>query len=176
MQEGYEWLWDEKSPKILKEALNCHGVYEFKGDENNPLIIEWAKEIGGWIGGWYREDSIPWCGLFVGICAKRAGFPHGQKLLSARAWLDWGQKVEKPMLGDVLVFSRGGGGHVGIYVGEDGAAYHVLGGNQSDAVNITRIARSRLIGARRCKWKIKQPKNVRVIKLAKHGSISTNES
>jgi cell wall-associated NlpC family hydrolase len=36
------------------------------------------------------------------------------------------------MLGDVLVFRRGGGGHVALYVGEDEEAFHVLGGNQAD--------------------------------------------
>jgi hypothetical protein len=41
----------------------------------------------------------------------------------------------------VLVFERPGGGHVGYYFGEDATAYHVLGGNQGDAVTIARIAR-----------------------------------
>jgi hypothetical protein len=43
-------------------------------------------------------------------------------------------------LGDVLAFVRNGGGHVGLYVDEDASAYHVLGGNQSDRVSITRVA------------------------------------
>jgi len=176
LDDQYKWLLWEKSPKILVEALNCYGVYEFSGEENNPLIIEWAKEIGGWIGGWYTEDSIPWCGLFVGICAKRAGFPHSQKMLSARSWVEWGRESDKPSLGDVLVFSRSGGGHVGFYVGEDDEFYHVLGGNQSDAVNIMRIRKSRLISARRCEWRVRQPENVRVIKLSGRGNISENES
>lgn len=36
------------------------------------------------------------------------------------------------------------GGDVALYVGEDAGAYHCLGGNQSDKVCITRIAKSRL--------------------------------
>jgi hypothetical protein len=50
--------------------------------------------------------------------------------------------------GAVLVFEREGGGHVGFYVGEDSTHYHVLGGNQGDAVSIVRIARSRSIARR----------------------------
>ena len=80
------------------------------------------------------------------------------------------------MLGDVLVFARGKSGHVGIYVGEDASAFHVLGGNQSDRVMIKRIAKARLLGVRRCPWRINQPGNVRVVRLSGGGSLSTNEA
>ena len=79
------------------------------------------------------------------------------------------------MFGDILVFSRGNGGHVGFYVGEDDTCYHVLGGNQSNMVNVTRILKSRCISIRRCSWKISQPLNVKVVKLSPNGIISTNE-
>ena len=71
------------------------------------------------------------------------------------------------MLGHILTFTRNGGGHVGIYVGEDTTCYHVLGGNQSNQVNVMRIEKSRLSQARRTAWKIAQPSNVRVVKLEK---------
>jgi cell wall-associated NlpC family hydrolase len=80
------------------------------------------------------------------------------------------------MLGDVLTFKRDGGGHVGIYVGEDDKHYHVLGGNQGNSVSISRIAKTRLYKARRTTWKIAQPANVRVVKLEAKGVITTNEA
>jgi cell wall-associated NlpC family hydrolase len=80
------------------------------------------------------------------------------------------------MFGDVLTFRRNGGGHVGIYVGEDDVCYHVLGGNQSNMVNITRIEKKRCAGIRRTNWRIKQPSNVRVIKVNASGFISKNEA
>jgi cell wall-associated NlpC family hydrolase len=80
------------------------------------------------------------------------------------------------MLGDVLVFKRQGGGHVGLYVGEDKDAYHVLGGNQSDSVSITRILKDRLHAARRCTWKTAQPANVRRVFLSGSGAVSQNEA
>jgi hypothetical protein len=80
------------------------------------------------------------------------------------------------MLGDVLTFKRNGGGHVGLYVGEDRTHYHVLGGNQNNQVNVMRIAKTRLHQARRTAWKIAQPSNVRKIELSNKGIISTNEA
>lgn len=172
----YQWLSKEPGPNILLEALKLHGTKEIKGVEHNPVILGWAQEIGGWIATFYKEDEIPWCGLFTAICAKRAGFPFNQKALSAKEWLNWGTQVTSPMLGDILVFGREGGGHVGLYVGEDDTAYHVLGGNQSDMVCISRIAKSRFLGARRCTWKHGQPKNVRPVRLAAAGGLSQNEA
>jgi len=63
-----------------------------------------------------------------------------------------------------------------MYVGEDDEAYHVLGGNQSDQVMIKRIAKSRLLGVRRCPWRVNQPSNVRVVRLAAGGALSHNEA
>jgi hypothetical protein len=61
-------------------------------------------------------------------------------------------------------------------VGEDEAAYHVLGGNQSDCVCITRIAKARLYAIRRSNFKVAQPKNVRQIMLSIGGKLSENEA
>ena len=77
--------------------------------------------------------------------------------------------------GDVLVFKRKGGGHVGLYVGHDASAFHVLGGNQSDRVSITRLSRNRLVAVRRPAYRA-QPANVRPIPLAASGSLSVNEA
>jgi hypothetical protein len=91
-------------------------------------------------------------------------------------WNKFGNVAQVPMLGDVLTFTRNGGGHVGIYVGEDTTCYHVLGGNQNNQVNVMRIEKSRLSQARRTAWKIAQPSNVRVVKLETKGEISQNEA
>jgi len=85
-------------------------------------------------------------------------------------------RINPPMLGDILTFTRKGGGHVGLYVGEDETHYHVHGGNQSDSVSFTRIAKTRFYEARRTKWKWSQPKNIRRIFLDGVGRISENEA
>ena len=68
-----------------------------------------------------------------------------------------------------------GGGHVGLYVGEDASSYFTLGGNQGDAVSIVRITKDRCIGVRRI-YAIGKPANVRPIKLAANGALSKNEA
>jgi len=170
---GYSWLAKEPGPKMLVEALKLYGLHEAPGAVNNPTIMGWAKELG--VDGSYREDAVPWCGLFMGIVAKRADKKPPGILLRALAWADFGTEAKVPMLGDVMTFKRDGGGHVGLYVGEDDKAFHILGGNQSDQVCVTRIDRGRLFKARRPEYKI-QPANVRVVKLAATGSLSTNEA
>lgn len=170
----YAWLAKEPGPKMLLEALKLHGTLERPGAADNPTIIAWAKEIGVYPA--YGHDSVPWCGLFIGVCAKRSGWPVDGTPLWALSWSDWGVKAERPMLGDVLTFKRPGGGHVALYVGEDATSYHCLGGNQSDQVNVTRIAKSRLYAARHPAWKIGSPEYRRVIKMAASGSVSSNEA
>ena len=98
----------------------------------------------------YNADDVPWCGVFVAQCLDEANIASPPFAVRARSWADWGanRRPERLAPGAVLLFEREGGGHVGFYVGEDDAAYHVLGGNQGDAVSIARIAKARLIASR----------------------------
>lgn len=168
----YTFLTSEPGPKMLVEALKLYGTKEQPGDMDNPEILGWANETG--LSRIYSHDSIPWCGTFMAVVAQRAGKVFPAYPLWALNWTKFGVKVDRPMLGDVIVFKRPSGGHVGIYVGEDATTWHVLGGNQSDAVTIARIAKSRAVAYRRPVYSI-QPANVRVIKMAANGPISVNE-
>lgn len=165
---------------MLREALRTLGTLETPGPGNSPTILGWWGELGASLRrvygqNFYSKDSIPWCGLWLAIVAKRAGKPVPRLFLSAKQWAEWGDPVYAAKLGDVLVFSRDGGGHVGLYVGEDETAYHVLGGNQSDAVNVTRISKARLYAARNF-YAIGQPANCRQIFLRPDGDLSENEA
>ena len=169
----YKYLTAPGVPKLITEAYKLLGVKEIKGDKHNPDILKWAELTG--LKNVYKADEIPWCGLYVAYVCVMADKEPVKDPLWARNWLKFGTKEPVAMLGDILVFSRGTGGHVGFYVGEDSTAYHVLGGNQGDSVSITRILKSRLLGARRPEWKIAQPQGVRVITLGASGPISKNE-
>jgi hypothetical protein len=97
--------------------------------------------------------------------------------LGARNWQPWGQSTD-PVLGATLVFWRvsrsSWQGHVGFYHGEDDTHFHVLGGNQSNAVTVTRIAKDRLLSSR---WPIGVPVTGRRIHLTPSGvPISNNEA
>lgn len=172
----YAWLQQEGAPKMIVEALKEYGTIEAPGAANNQKIIDWASEVGGSVDDVYKADSIPWCGLFMAVIAKRAGKEAPKSPLWALSWSNFGVGVEEAMLGDVLVFVRKGGGHVALYVAEDSKAYHTLGGNQSDQVCITRMPKERLYAIRRPIYSIAQPGNVRKIFMDSTGVISTNES
>src|ERR1044072_4628970 len=177
LPQKYSWLLKEGAPKTLVEALRHYGILEKVGKGSNPDINQWAKEVG--VSGWYTDDDIPWCGLFVGVVAKRCGYPFSSaKLLAAKEWANWGIgiKPENAKLWDVLVFVRPGGGHVGFYVGENEKAYLVYGGNQSNAVGFAWIEKSRLFAVRRGTYKIGEPGNVRKIILSETGELSKNEA
>jgi len=176
MDSKYKWLEQEGAPTMLVEALKYNGLKEVVGVKDNPTILSWAKTLGIT---WYNSDSQAWCGLFVGWVAYNCGYAFDKnKLLAAREWIKWGEEVVKgrEMLWDVLVFVREGGGHVGFYVAEDDTSFCVYGGNQSDAVGFTWIAKSRLLGARRPKYKVGEPANVRQIHMTRDGKLSTNEA
>lgn len=176
LPKQYGYLNGTTSPRVIKEALGLYGIVEAPGPLNNPIILGWAQEVGPNVGMYYSEDATPWCGLFAAVCVKRAGFETPKIAVRAKAWADWGNPAPRAALGDVLVFDRAGGGHVGFYIGEDATCYHVLGGNQSDQVNIARIEKARCVAARRCPWKVAQPAGVIPITLAAHGAVSKNEA
>lgn len=184
----YRWLEAEPGPLMIVEALKEYGTLEAPGAADNPKIIGWQAELeaaglGRVYAGVYRHDAIPWCGLFMAIIAHRANTERRaernppQIYLAALQWASFGKTVPKAAaaLGDVLVFKRKGGGHVGLYVGHDASAFHVLGGNQSDRVSITRLSRNRLVAVRRPAYRV-QPANVRPVPLAQSGSLSVNEA
>jgi uncharacterized protein (TIGR02594 family) len=172
LPEKYQWLNKEGAPRMLVEMLNIYGVVESPGDPDNPTILSWAKELGL---ASYKHDSIPWCGLAMAVAVKRAGKEVVKDPLWAANWLNFGIKVKDAMLSDVLVFKRTGGNHVALYVGEDEACYHIIGGNQGDKVSIIRIAKNRMTGIRRPIYTVAQPSNVRKINLAASGEVSVNE-
>ena len=171
---NYSFLKNETAPKLLVEAYKLLGIKETLGKDNNPTILKWAEVLG--LKNVYTSDEIPWCGLFLSYVCHKAGKEVVKDPLWARNWVKFGTKETTAMLGDILVFSRGNSGHVGIYVGEDEKAYHVLGGNQGDMVSIVRITKVRCISIRRTIWSVAQPENVRVIKLNGTGLISENEA
>jgi len=173
LPKSYEWLSYEDGPRHLMKAIELFGTEEIVGPKHNPVILAWAKETG--LDKIYVSDETPWCGLFVATCLKRAGREIVATPLWALSWNKWGVEVKQPMLGDVLTFTRTGGGHVGFYVGEDATAYHVLGGNQGNKVSIVRIAKSRLSQARRPQY-TNQPVNIRKVVISSSGSLSTNEA
>lgn len=160
-------------PRIVQKGLELMGTAEIPGKKSNPVIMEWARSLG--IHSIYVNDDIAWCGLFMAYVVAETGREPVTNPLWARNWAQWGVPADKPKLGDVLVFARKSGGHVGIYIAEDPVAYHVLGGNQGNMVSITRILKNRMVAARRPAY-INQPASVNTYYVSAGGSLSTNEA
>jgi uncharacterized protein (TIGR02594 family) len=131
------------------EAWRLIGVTETSGAGNNKLILKWAEDLDIP----YSEDETPWCGLFVAHCigSQMPDEPLPDNPLGARSWQRFGSHVT-PQPGAVMVFWRkslsSGMGHVGFYAGEDEDFYHILGGNQSDKVCVTRVPKARFLDSR----------------------------
>lgn len=130
-----------------KKVFGFHELYD------KPALSEWLRSDGKFLG---DPSKLPWCGDYTETAIKNS-LPNevftgavGKNPYWARNWLQFGIELRMPLYGCVLVFGRKGGGHVGFAIGEDASHYYVLGGNQSNAVNITRITKSRLLpgGAR----------------------------
>lgn len=175
MKEVLNLLKTIALPKMVREAMALYGTLESMGNKNNPVIIAWDKETNTKDDNWYKEDSTPWCGLFMAVVAQRAGKEVPPQCLRALAWADFGVSVPVAMLGDVLVFKRKGGGHVGIYTAEDKENYFVLGGNQGDKVSIVKIAKNRIFAIRRPVYAIGQPESVKRYFVNAVGGVSENE-
>ena len=139
-----------KEPAWLAAARAKLGTRELPGPTHNSKLLAFLNSARAFNGVVWRDDEMPWCGGFVAACLLAAGVEPVKIAARAKSWAAWGANLRVTHLapGAVLVFGREGGGHVGFYVGEDDRAFHVLGGNQSNAVTITRIGKTRLIAAR----------------------------
>ena len=110
-------------------------IHEVRGGEN-PRILEYlrATDIGA---PYNREHETAWCSAFANWCMQQVGF-KGTRSAAALSWADWGKDVtDEPPMGAIVVFDHGNGsGHVGFFIRGNDNGLFVLGGNQSDAVNV----------------------------------------
>jgi len=136
------------APPWLSLARSFIGTRETVGPKHSPIIMGWIKEVGAKVlGVQVNDDETPWCGTFMALLMKRMGLTAPLIAVRAASWGragNWGRELLAPRLGCILVFTRDGGGHVGLYLGEDDTHYHVLGGNQSNSVSIMKLAKGRL--------------------------------
>lgn len=145
--------------KPFEIALTQFGIKELPGTTvNNPNILYYFHVIGH---KWVQDDETSWCSAFVNYCHKICGYEYSGKL-DARSWLGVGEVIKEPEVGDVVIFWRedekSWKGHVGFYIGEDNKSgdIYVLGGNQSNEVNISPYSKRKLLGYRRPKVKAPQ--------------------
>ena len=157
-------------PAWLAEAKKHIGTAEVPGKQHNSKILGWLRALKAW----WSDDETPWCGTFVAHCLQQSGLPVAKNWFRAKDWATYGSNLRSTHVapGAILVFARKGGGHVGFYVGEDNVYYHVLGGNQSNSVNVMRIAKMRCVAIR---WPKDQPVLGGPVRLS-GGAVSVDEA
>ena len=128
-------------------ALSEVGVKEFPGNGDNPRIVEYLTSTN-LSSPSDSNDETKWCSAFVNWCVERAGY-EGTDSAWALSWLNWGKKATSPRHGCIVVLKPGPDSrHVGFYIGDAASKIKVLGGNQSDAVNVTKYSKSAVVGYR----------------------------
>jgi len=130
---------------LLEFAKTQLGIKEIVGKDNNPAIVNYAKESGF---KWVNDDETPWCSIFINWVCMKVDYERSE-LATARSWLNVGIPLKKPVFGCICIFKRGNSswqGHVGIFDGEDDTHIYLLGGNQSNSVNIKKYPKYKLLG------------------------------
>ena len=144
---------------LVYTAAQFIGLEEVDGPGSNPIILNWIREI---FPGWRDDSTLAWCSVFMNIMARMCGLENVMRLSTpglAQGWLRVGEPIELKDIqcGDVGIWRRGGPGsgkgHVGIILSRTGDYLHVLGGNQSNGVRVSRYPLSskscEFLGARR---------------------------
>lgn len=134
MSTRYSWL---------AIAYGERGVKEITGiATHTPRILEYHAMTTLKA----KQDEVPWCSSFVNWVMDRAGYPI-TKSAAAKSWMNWGREVPL-QVGAIAILKRKGGHHVGFIVEETPQGIKLLGGNQSDAVNIKIFPKTLLISTR----------------------------
>lgn len=111
-------------PPWLAHARTLIGTREIPGSKHSPVIMDWIRKLGAKVLGInVVDDETPWCGTFMAWLMRQAGLNTPPIAVRASSWGLYGRGLLNPRLGCIMVFTRSGGGHVGLYVGEDAGAY-----------------------------------------------------
>jgi len=123
------------------------GVSTYPPGNSNPRITQYHAHTN--IAGY--DDKASWCSSFVNWSLAQAGIVGTGSAL-ARSWLDWGDALDAPRVGCIVVLSRddpmGWKGHVGFFLRADEENLHLLGGNQLEQVREHFYPRANLLGYR----------------------------
>lgn len=132
-------------PPWMAEMHRKMGLHEVR---DNSALADWMRSFGRYLG---NPKDLPWCGDAVESCiAKtlpRETLPSNP--FFAQAWKGFGVDVGGPIVGSIGVIRwNASSGHVGFVAGIDGNRVNLLGGNQSNAINISSFPRAKFIAFR----------------------------
>ena len=140
------------SEKLLLCAIKYLGIKE--------SLTGWDETVKKWI--YASCDSIglekpdddskfAWCACFVSNMLHESGIWTNEKhIVSARKFLDVGNNISNPEMGDIVILERGKGfGHIGFYINETESKVKLLSGNSYDSVSISDYDKKRILGIRK---------------------------
>ena len=136
--------------EFIDIALKEYGTKEIGGDSHNPAVLKYFDATDYIKDG--LTDEVPWCAAFINWVIENAGY-KGTRKVNARSLLDWGEPIDHPEFGCVVVLWRNSveswEGHAGFYVSDGGDNIYLLSGNQGDEVNISPFSKKKILGYRR---------------------------
>ncbi len=127
-------------PAWVSVARGEMGVKEIVGPQHNPRVLEYHTSTAS-----FSDDETPWCASFVNWVLAQSG-QSGTGSAMALSFSRYGTQLDAPAYGSIAVISWGGGkGHVGFVVGKQGNKILLLGGNQSNEVNIKPFSQGSIV-------------------------------
>ncbi len=134
----------EIMPPWMAEMNRKAGLHEVK---DNAVLSAWLK-IGKWLG---NPKDLPWCGDAVETCIAKTlpteCLPANP--FFAQNWARFGRDAGGPIVGSIGVIAwTPSTGHVGLVAGVDGNRVNMLGGNQSNMINVSSFPRNKFIAFR----------------------------
>lgn len=134
---------------MVLAAMQYYATEAVPGGASNPLVLGFFQKAGH---PEIKNDDTPWCAAFLDSIARQVGAPSTSSLL-ALDWLKIGHPIESPAFGDVVCFDwtkiGESGGHVGLVVALFPTLIYVLGGNESNRVQISAYNPRAVAGFRR---------------------------
>lgn len=138
------------SSRLYAHAERDKGLAETPGKASTPRIRHAILAAASWLDP--DDSTTAWCGCILGLWCSEIGLKTPSEYFRAASWLNVGTAVtiDNAKKGDVVVLSRQGGNHVGLYSSHDAKAGTItlLGGNQSNAVNLSTYKLATLKGIR----------------------------
>jgi uncharacterized protein (TIGR02594 family) len=142
----YEFEANINNNQLQYNKHNSKKYFLFRNGEispdkfiNNPEITKYANAI--------IDDEVPWCSYFAQWVMKQSGIKGPTKKPGlALSWINWGQALDQPIFGSIVIFRhRNGTGHIGFVIGQTRNRLIVLGGNQSDKVSIKEFSTKEIV-------------------------------
>lgn len=124
-----------KSGNMATLAMKYDGLHERTHNKKLRKILN------------VNPARVPWCGYFLGYIAKKSGKVPPKGYPKARAWLNYGKKIDRKHVrpDDIVVV----GNHVGIVVSVEKNGVYLVSGNHSNKVGKSLYTWNRISGIRR---------------------------